>query len=177
MHHFRPDGDSKGGEQHKAMQQRIKEAAEALGFRSVIEKQIAGSQESVDLMLERGEQQIACEISVTTTIDHEVGNVRKCLKAGMPQVAVICGSKDRLEKIAAAVAGSLGAEAAAHVAYYQPDRFIAHLEKLPFPVPKETVVTRRGYKVKRSAPALTPEERHQREDTANWMMAEAMRRK
>ena len=128
-------------------------------------------------MLERGEQQIACEISVTTTIDHEVGNVRKCLKAGIPQVAIICRNEDRLEKIAAAVAGSLGVEAAARVAYYQPDRFIAHLEKLPVPVPKETVVTRRGYKVKRSAPALTAEERRQREDAANRMMAEAMRQK
>ena len=66
----------KGGEQHKAMQQRIKEAAEALGFRSVIEKQISDGRESVDLMLERGDQKFACEISVSTTIDHEVGNVR-----------------------------------------------------------------------------------------------------
>jgi hypothetical protein len=167
----------KGGEQHKAMQQRIKKAAEALGFRSVIEKQIAGSQESVDLMLERGDQQIACEISVTTTIDHEVGNVRKCLKAGLPQVAIICGGEDRLEKIAAAVSGSLGAEAATRVAYYQPDQFISHLEKLPVPVPKDVVVTRRGYKVKRSAPALTAEERRQREAAANRMMTEAMRPK
>ena len=103
----------KGGEQHKALQRRITEAAETLGFRSVIEKQIAGSQESVDLLLERGDQKIACEISVTTTIDHEVGNAAKCLKAGWPQVAIICVGTDRLQKIAEAVAGSLGAEAAA----------------------------------------------------------------
>jgi hypothetical protein len=64
----------KGGEQHKAMQQRIKEAADLLGFRSAIEKQIGESQESIDLFLERGDQRIACEISVSTTIDHEVGN-------------------------------------------------------------------------------------------------------
>ena len=166
----------KGGEQHKAMQRRIKEAAEALGFRSVIEQQIAGSQESVDLLLERGDQKIACEISVTTTIDHEVGNIRKCLKAGLPQVAIICVSEDRLQKIAAAVSASFGADAAARVAYYQPDQFIAHLKTLPVPVPKESVTTSHGYKVKRSAPALTDEERRQREEIANKMMAEAMRR-
>jgi hypothetical protein len=167
----------KGGEQHKAMQRRIKEAAEALGFRSVIEQQIAGSQESVDLLLERGDQKIACEISVTTTIDHEVGNIRKCLKAGLPQVAIICVSEDRLQKIAAAASGCLGAEAAAKVAYYQPDQFIAHLKTLPVPVPKDSVTTSHGYKVKRSAPALTDEERRQREELANKMMAEAMRPK
>ena len=167
----------KGGEQHKAMQHRIKAAAETLGFRSVIEKQIEGSQESVDLLLERGDQKIACEISVTTTIDHEVGNIRKCLKAGLPQVAIICLSEDRLRKIAAAVAGSLGREVATRVAYFEPDQFIAHLKTLPVPVPKDSVTTHRGYKVKRSAPRLTVEEHRQREDTANRMMAEAMRPK
>ena len=167
----------KGGEQHKAMQRRIKEAAEALGFRSVIEKQIAGSQESVDLLLERGDQKIACEISVTTTIDHEVGNIRKCLKAGLPQVAIICVSADRLEKIAVAVSGSLGADAAARVAYYQPDQFIAYLKTVPVEIPKEKITVRRGYKVKRSAPALTEAEQRQREELANQMMAEAMRPK
>lgn len=167
----------KGGEQHKAMQLRIKEAADTLGFRSVIEKQIAGSQESMDLFLERSDQQIACEISVSTTIDHEVGNVRKCLKAGLPQVAIICVSQDRLQKIAAAVLGSLGAEAAARVAYFDPDQFITHLKTLPVPVPQDAVTTHHGYKVKRSAPKLTVEERQQREDTANRILAEAMRTK
>ena len=165
----------KGGEQHKAMQRRIKEAAETLGFRSFIEKQIAGSQESVDLLLERGGQIIACEISVTTTIDHEVGNVAKCLKAGLPQVAVICVNADRLQKIATAVSGSLGPEAASRVAYYQPDEFIAYLKKLIVPVPKDSVTTHHGYKVKRSAPKLTPEEQQQREDLANKMLADAIR--
>jgi hypothetical protein len=174
---LRPADLGKGGEQHKAMQRRIKEAAEALGFRSMIEKQIAGSQESVDLLLERGDQTIACEISVTTTIDHEVGNIRKCLKAGLPQVAVICVSEERLQKIAAAVSGSLGMEAAARVAYYQPDPFIAHLRMLPSLVPQDSVTTHHGYKVKRSAPNLTVEERRQREDLANRMMAEALRPK
>ena len=167
----------KGGEQHKAMQRRLKEAAEALGFRSVIEKQITGSQESVDLLLERGDQKIACEISVTTTIDHEVGNIRKCLKAGLPQVAIICVSADRLEKIAVAVSGSLGADTAARVAYYQPDQFIAYLKTVPVEIPKEKITVRRGYKVKRSAPALTEAEQRQREELANQMMAEAMRPK
>jgi hypothetical protein len=165
----------KGGEQHKAMQRRIKEAAEALGFRSMIEKQIAGSQESVDLLLERGDQKIACEISVTTTIDHEVGNIRKCLKAGLSQIAIICVSEDRLEKIAAAVSGSLGAEAAAQVAYFQPDQFISHIKTLPVPVPHDATVIRRGYKVKHTTNTLTEAERQQREELLNKKMAEAMR--
>jgi len=53
----------------------MKTAAEALGFRGIIEKEVLGGQGSVDLLLERQDQTIACEISISTTIDHEVGNV------------------------------------------------------------------------------------------------------
>jgi hypothetical protein len=172
-----PKDLGRGGAQHKAIQKRIKEAAEVLGFRSVIEKPVLDGQGSVDLWLERTGQSIACEISISTTIDHEVGNIRKCLKAGLPQVAIICVSEDRLQKIAAAVSGSLGAETAAQVAYYQPDQFIAHLKTLPVPVPKDEVTIRRGYKVKRTAPALTEAEQRQHEELANKIMAEAMRPK
>ena len=166
------------------MQRRIKEAAEALGFRSVIEKQIPGSQESVDLMLERGDQKIACEISVTTTIDHEFGNVAKCLKAGLPYVAIICVNADRLEKIAAAVSGSLGSEAATRVSYFQPDQFITHLAKLESKIPKakpavlsETTTIRRGFTVTRKVAKLTDEEQKAREDIAHQQLAALMKRK
>jgi hypothetical protein len=82
-----------------------------------------------------------------------------------------------LQKIAAAVAGSLGTEAAAQVAYYQPDQFIAHLQTVPVDVPKEKTTVRRGYKVRRSAPTLTEAELRQRERIANQTMAETMRPK
>ena len=172
-----PPDLGKGGEQHKAIQRRIKEAAEALGFRSVIEKRIVGSQESIDLLLERADEKIACEISVTTTIDHEVGNVAKCLKAGMPQVAIICVDADRLRKIETAVIGSLGAETATRVSYHQPDQFIAHIRTLPMPAPKDSVTIHRGYRVKRTTAKLTAEEHQQREDLANQVIAEAVRPK
>ena len=55
----------RGGAQDQAIQQRIKRAAEELGFRSVIEKQILDGQGSVDLLLERDNQTIACEISIS----------------------------------------------------------------------------------------------------------------
>ncbi len=167
----------KGGAQHQAIQRRIKEAAEALGFRSVIERPVLEGQGSVDLFLERSGHAIACEISITTTIDHEVGNVVKCLKAGIPKVAVICLEEQRLQKIAAAISGSLGSEAATRVSYYLPDQFIADLKTLPLPVAKDSVTTRQGYRVKRSAPKLTLEEQRQREEISNRVLADASRPK
>lgn len=172
----------KGSEQHKLIQQRIKEAAEKLGFRSTIEKQIEGSKKHVDVLLERSDQSIACEISFSTTVDHEVNNnVAKCLAAGYTKVAVICLDAARLEIIAGAVNVSLGAEAAQRVGYFLPDQFIADLQRIPPPAPPQApepaTSTVRGYKVKRNWPNLTPEERRQRDEIANRVASEALRRK
>ena len=62
------------------------------------------------------------------TIDHEVGNVAKCLKAGFANVTVIATSEDRLRKLESAVKNSLGAQT--NVSYFLPDQFIAWLESL-----------------------------------------------
>jgi hypothetical protein len=177
--HEPPRDLGRGGAQHQAIQKRIKEAAEGLGFRSIIEKPVLDGQGSVDLWLERTGQSIACEISISTTIDHEVGNVAKCLKAGLPKVAVICLDGERLQKISNAVSGSLGSESAARVEYYQPDQFIAHLKTLPLPVAPTSAAlkTRRGYKVKSSFSDLSPEEQKQREEMAIQSIAEAMKKR
>ncbi len=167
----------KGGAQHKAIQQRIKQAAEKVGFRATIEKPTPDGQGSVDLYLERADTVIACEISVTTTVDHEVGNVRKCLKAGFFKVVVIGLTEGHLQKMARAVAESLGPEAASLVEYFRPDQFIAHLEALPVSPKPEVPEIRRGYKIKRTVRELTPEEQKQREEAAIRSIAEAMRSK
>ena len=167
----------RGGAQHKAIQFRVKDAAEKLGFRSVIEKQILDGQGSIDLLVERPDQTVACEISISTTIDHEVGNVAKCFKAGMPKVAVICITEERLSKIRAAVHGSLGSELASRVIYFQPDDFISHLASLHPPTSKTSAEpeVRRGYKIKRSMTKLAPEEQKHREEAAIRSIAETMR--
>lgn len=166
----------RGGAQHKAIQQRIKQAAEALGFRSTIEQAINGSKQGIDLSLERSDITIACEISLSTTVDHEVGNVAKCIKAGYGKVAVICLDDKRLQAIAAAVAGSLGSEVAQRVTYAQPDEFIASLQSLPPPA-NQTNSMRRGYVVRRTLPESTPVERRQKEEIALRAISEAMRKK
>jgi hypothetical protein len=94
-------------------------------------------------------------------------------------VAVICLDEDRLRKIAAAVAGSLGAEKAARVTYLQPDHFIAQLKPLAQAPPEaeKPPEKRRGYIVKRTVSKLSPEEQKQREQAGIRSIAEAMRRK
>jgi hypothetical protein len=176
-----PSADAgRGGMQHKAIQKRIKEAAEALGFRAAIEHPILDGAGSVDLALSRADLSIACEITVTTTIDHEVGNVAKCLRAGYARVAVVASTAERLAKIETAVAAGLGPEAAALVSYHLPDQLIEHLRGLPMPAPsapEPSVRETRGYRVRRTYPKLSPEEAAAREEDGIRAIAEALRRK
>jgi hypothetical protein len=173
-----PPAEGIGGAQHQATQKRIKEAAEALGFLAMIEKQIPNG--SIDLWLQRSGFAVACEISLTTTIDHEFRNVRKCLDTECAHVAVITSKLSRLEQIKEAVNAALGPGVAGQVGYYTPDDFVAWLNALPAPSPisSEPLVTiRRGRKVTRKAPSLTPEELKQREAAQIALMAEVMRKK
>jgi hypothetical protein len=169
-----------GGAQHQAIQKRIKEAAEGLGFLAIIEKEIPNG--SVDLALQKNGVGIACEISVTTTIDHEFGNVRKCVEAGFAHVAVISGKSTRLEQIEEAVTAGLGTERSPCVSYHTPDQFIDWLKSLPVneppPNPAEpTVTVRRGRRVTRKAPTLTAEERREKETARIALLAEIMQKK
>lgn len=171
----------RGGMQHKAIQKRLKEAAEGLGFRAAIEHSILNGAGSVDLALSRGSVSIACEITITTSIDQEVGNVVKCLKGGFGSVAVVAVDTKKLSRMEAAVTQSLGATVAARVKYYLPDQLIEALAAIPRPVPAEpptpAVKQIRGYTVKKKYPKLSPEEAKAREDAAIETIAQVLKTK
>jgi len=174
----------RGGVQHQAIQQRIKAVAENLGYKVTVEKSVLAGQGSIDLVIERvgGGSGIACEINVTSTVDYEVGNVTKCLKAGFSRVAVICPRTERLARLEEAVNGCLAPVQSKQVAFYSPDTFIAFLQALALEelrTPAEATPApevRRGYKVKRSFVTLSPEESKAREDAALKMITERMRK-
>lgn len=172
----------RGGVQHQAIQQRLKAVAETLGFRVTLEKPVLDGQGAVDLVLEKPERVIACEINVTSTIDQETGNVSKCLKAGFSEVAVICPKADRLSRLAEAMRGCFAPAQVAKTKFYSPDEFIAHLQNATLEDSKILTNTegsderRRGYKIRRHFVELSPEESKAREDSALQMLAEKMRR-
>jgi hypothetical protein len=170
----------KGGHQHKTIQKRMKAEAEQWGFRVSLEKEIPGSAgSSVDAVFERGPFLLACEITVTTTVDHEVGNVRKCLDAGYPHVAVVAVTEAKLAQLAAAVSRSLGADAAARVGYFLPDGLLAHLRAMPLPEPaappEPKTKTVRGIKVKTSYAPLSPEQAAARDAAMIQLIADEMK--
>jgi hypothetical protein len=176
--------EGRGGEQHTTIQMRIKAAALALGFGAETENETPDGKGSADLVIQNVHRSIACEIAVTTTIDHEFGNVTKCLKAGFHEIAVISSSPARLKQIEEAVKGGLSQDESALVGYYSPDAFISHIEKLaaadaskPLPGagPSEKVI--RGRVVRRHTPKLTEGERKQQEKVQIAVVAEILRTK
>ena len=79
-----PKDLGRGGARHKSIQSRLKTEAQKLGFHAEVEKQLAqGSNDAADLVLRRGSVEIAVEITITTGVDHEFENVKKCLASGI----------------------------------------------------------------------------------------------
>lgn len=170
----------RGGVQHKAIQQRLKSGAEELGFRAVIEKEVLNGAGSIDLVLEKGSIRFACEITITTTIDQEVGNAQKCIRAGFDRIAIISTTPERLQKLSAAISNSLGPEAFARVSFYLPDDFLVYLRSLenkPDPATASAIPPEGTFKVKRNLVRLGAQELKAREEEAIRLIAESMKRK
>ena len=93
-------------------------------------------------------------------------------------VAVVSPSETKLFQLRKAIAAALGTDLLTQVSFFTPNRFIEHLASLPKAnvhfSPKETV--RRGYKVKRTAPNLTPEELKAKEAAPLKMLADSMKK-
>ena len=94
----------KGGQQHKAMQSELARAARAANIGATIEWHLGGGSH-VDLHFFAEDWQIACEISVSTSLAHELENIRKCLSAGYEEVWLVV-RVDRMESMQAAVAAA-----------------------------------------------------------------------
>jgi hypothetical protein len=181
--HEPPRDLGRGGAQHKAIQERIQTEAHTLGFFAAVEGQLVEkSNQAADVVLRKEDLAIAVEITVTTTTDHEFGNVKKCLMAGFTRVAVVSPSPERLKAIAEAVNAGLDATGRSRVSYHTPDEFMAWLRQLaanaapPTPV-NETELVTRGYTVRRHGPKLSPKERKASEDAAIRVIAATMKRK
>ena len=179
----------RGGASHKDLQNAIKAQAEALGFRATLEQSVLGGKGSVDVALEKPGLRIACEISITTRVEHEVGNVLKCLEAGFPHVALICSDAERSRQIAGAVRERVAEGELARVGFFAPEEFLRHLQKLaaenaaaiaealPKTPQQPKDERRRGWNVKRKVSPLTIAEAQAEEEKALQSIAETLRNK
>jgi hypothetical protein len=100
-----PTEDTSEGAVRKAesIKNAIVQAAGSWGYSYQTEQPILGGSGRVDIVLTRGDVQVACEISATTSAPHEVENVLKCLKAGFSRIIHVCDAKARQRRLASLV--------------------------------------------------------------------------
>jgi hypothetical protein len=130
------------------LQELIRRWGEANGWRATVEGRILDGLGNVDVALERDQHRIACEISVSSTTDYEVGNIRKCLAAGFSLVVSIVADRGALVRLKAAVARDIERTDADRVRIVRPDEAFAVLEALaPQEAESASESTVRGYRV------------------------------
>jgi hypothetical protein len=163
----------RGGAEHQYLQDLVARWAESHGYRATIEEEIAGARGKVDVSLRTDDFSLACEISVTSTVAQEVGNVEKCLEAGFHEVAVLGLKRPRLQKIEAALKAKLSAADLARVHFLSPEELFAMLSMRP--TVTESVVG--GYKVRVRRVAVDPDEAAARYRALTEAVAKSVRRR
>lgn len=102
---YRKEGG--GGARHREIELLVKELGEAANFRASVEETILDGEGRVDVILRRDKLVICCEVSVTTTKEHELLNVRKCLQFGASEVWLIAHSQKHQKGLARHVVAAL----------------------------------------------------------------------
>ena len=163
----------KGGKQHRYLQQMVKQLAEAQGLKATIEAPLPDGSGQVDVLIERDGVVAAVEISVTTPLEWEQGNLAKCLAAGYPRIAVVLAKSKRTgAKYRAALLDRLSERERARVECVDPEgipTFVAALAPLPV---SETV--EKGYRVRVSHVMGTPDEAKARADAVSRVIARSL---
>ncbi len=103
---YRKEGG--GGVRHQAICQTVKELGEAAGFRVSIEETILDGEGRIDAILRQGARAIAFEVSVTTSKEHELLNVQKCLRAGFNEVVMVANLPRHLVALERFIGSALG---------------------------------------------------------------------
>jgi len=162
----------RGGPEHQYLQDLVKRWAESHGYRATIEEEIPEGKGKVDVALRTDDFSLACEISVTSTVAQEVGNVLKCLEAGFHEVAILALKRPRLQKIEAALKAKLPPSDLARVHLVSPEELFTMLSMRP--VTKEKVVG--GYRVRVRRTPVDPEEEAARYQALKDVIGKSLRR-
>jgi hypothetical protein len=166
----------KGGPKHRYLQSLVKELAEQQGFRATIEAPLRGALGQVDVLLEREAVTVAVEISVSTPIEQEQANVRKCLEAGYARIAVVLAkSRTTAGRYRGAICDALTENERRRVSLLAPEDVPDYIASLaPPPVPTESLV--KGYRVRVTRTAVSPEEARERRERLTKLVARSLQK-
>jgi len=126
-----PASAGRGSRQHKLLQDLAKQWGEAQGFRVAVEHDILAGAGRVDVLLSRGDLQVAVEVSVTSTARQVAETVSKCLAAGLSQVVVVGPDVAALRQAEELTMRETPAKDRSRVRFLSPDGLKTWLESLP----------------------------------------------
>ncbi len=160
-----PQG-GRGGTQHREIQEMIKGIGHDLGFGVSIEAKCETSDGAIDVLLRGEETTIAVEVSITTSPEHELENLKKCLKE--PVDIILCVSPDNAHRVAIQnlVLEHLPQSQAQKIKYLRPNALAAYLEQFD---ERETTLIR-GYEVVVKTAPSDPEDVAYREMRINQVL-------
>ncbi len=168
-----PTLPGRGGQEHKYLQNLITRWAHGMGWKADIEAPAGDGK--IDVLLSQGKTSVACEIAITTTIDHEINNLRKCLESGATWVVSVSNESRKLQQIRKAALAKLPKSSHERIRFFDPEELFAFVEKITAKQSSREA-TIRGYKVNLAYQTLNPENKSARKQAIGTIISNAMRR-
>ncbi len=134
--------------EHRFIQEYVKGVAEARNFKAVMEEPVNDCAGKVDVSLLRDDLRIACEISVTNTVEYEVQNIQKCFTAGYSLVFLISNDPIHLNGIRTVAISAIEQSLHNRLFFVSKDDFVNQLDLLLAQQSQPTEIRAKGYRVK-----------------------------
>jgi hypothetical protein len=166
----------RGGPQHKYLQSLIKRVADDRGFRTTIEKPVLDGHGHIDVALEHEGLSVAVEISITTDVEHELGNLSKCVAAGFDYAVLVCSDKQVLGAARTEFVSGLSEAQQKRLRFLTPEGFFSFLDEALAEL-KGRTETVRGYKVSTKFKAPPDDEKKRREKMLEDVISKSLKRK
>ncbi|MHB8871974.1 MAG: TraM recognition domain-containing protein, partial [Candidatus Doudnabacteria bacterium] len=171
------DTEQKNITYHRYLQTLIKRMAEQRGFKAVIEEPTSDKQGRVDVGLERNDEKIACEVTVTTKDDHELRNIEKCFRSGFQKVLLCVPDKTRVESLQKLIAKQFDQEYASRIFLVHPDELFLFFEREnPKGTEHNTETIVKGYRVKIEYNKISDTEKKQKREAIGGVIAQSLKR-
>lgn len=134
--------------EHRFIQEFVKNVAEARNFKAVMEEPVNDNAGKVDVSLLRDDLRIACEISVTNTVEYEVQNIQKCFIAGFSLVFMISTDMAHLNTIRTLAVSKVDQSLHNRLFFVSKDDFVNQLDLLLAQQSQPSEIRAKGYRVK-----------------------------
>ncbi|MHB8581255.1 MAG: type IV secretory system conjugative DNA transfer family protein [Ignavibacteriaceae bacterium] len=172
-----PNNEQKNLSHHRYLQTLVKRLAEQRGFKAVIEEPTIDGLGRADVGLIRGEEKIACEISITTNDEHELKNIEKCFRAGYQKILICTPEKKRIDSLKDLIFEKLEPAQIDNIFLMQPEElslFFEHMTKEEARQSTEKIV--KGYRVKIEYNDISDAEKKQKREAIGGVIAQSLRR-